>query len=278
MQVHGSCHCGQVTFTSGKARTHRGLSLSGLSGHVGWALSQHRVVERIGFCLTEWRTDFYYKTGDSGNSRGWPFVIVADHIYDPRAATKRPSLGPWPADRRSRRGRRFRAEVPGLCDSRLWVGDFSSLWDNETVSVSAEVAVDIVFGGAPMPCVRVWRWRGRHSVELRSMLRQTALVAPYRRRHSAVLTTDERQVLEESLDIMLWTLQDQQHCFAPGGGGGREFIKRLINSSNPSSTSTNITHRHQPPASYYRDQCDDCRNDRMPWSTNLTCWDNSLNC
>ena len=31
-----------------------------------------------------------------------------------------------------------------------------------------------------------------------------------------VLITDERQVLEESLDIMLWTLQDQQHCFALG--------------------------------------------------------------
>ena len=29
-----------------------------------------------------------------------------------------------------------------------------------------------------------------------------------------VLITDEQQVLEESLDIMLWTLQDQQHCFA----------------------------------------------------------------
>jgi glutathione S-transferase len=75
-----------------------------------------------------------------------------------------------------------------------------------------------------------------------------------------VLITDEQQVLEESLDIMLWTLQDQQECFALGEGAAaqREFIesfdqhfKPLLDQYKYHRTGT------EPPASYYRDQCAD---------------------
>ena len=75
-----------------------------------------------------------------------------------------------------------------------------------------------------------------------------------------VLITDERQVLEESLDIMLWTLQDQQHCFALGGGAAaqREFIETFDQQFKPLLDQYKY-HRTgtEPPASYYRDQCGD---------------------
>ena len=58
-----------------------------------------------------------------------------------------------------------------------------------------------------------------------------------------VLITDEQQVLEESLDIMLWTLQDQQECFALGGGAAaqREFIESFDQQFKPYWISTNTT-------------------------------------
>ena len=75
-----------------------------------------------------------------------------------------------------------------------------------------------------------------------------------------VLITDEQQVLEESLDIMLWTLQDQQECFALGGGAAaqREFIESFDQQFKPLLDQYKY-HRTgtEPPASYYRDQCAD---------------------
>ena len=72
-----------------------------------------------------------------------------------------------------------------------------------------------------------------------------------------VLITDEQQVLEESLDIMLWTLQDQQQCFALGGGAAaqREFIESFDQQFKPLLDQYKY-HRTgtEPPASYYRDQ------------------------
>ena len=63
-----------------------------------------------------------------------------------------------------------------------------------------------------------------------------------------VLITDERQVLEESLDIMLWTLQDQQHCFALGGGAAaqREFIETFDQTVQTPPRPVQISpHRHR---------------------------------
>ena len=74
-----------------------------------------------------------------------------------------------------------------------------------------------------------------------------------------VLITDEQQVLEESLDIMLWTLQDQQHCFALGGGAAaqREFIETFDQQFKPLLDQYKYHRTGRPPASYYRDQCGD---------------------
>ena len=53
MQVHGSCHCGQVTFTSEAKPEHTVVChCRDCQVMSGGPYPQHRVVERIGFCLT----------------------------------------------------------------------------------------------------------------------------------------------------------------------------------------------------------------------------------
>lgn len=75
-----------------------------------------------------------------------------------------------------------------------------------------------------------------------------------------VLIKDNQEVLEESLDIMLWALQQHADMFALGGGvaGQQAVIEEFDRQFKPLLDQYKYGRADaEPPASYYRDQCAD---------------------
>lgn len=101
-------------------------------------------------------------------------------------------------------------------------------------------------------------------VELREVLlrdKPPSLCAVSPKASVPVLITDDQQVLEESLEIMLWALENQQpHICALGGGVRvqRELVELFDQQFKPLLDQYKY-HRGEtePPASHYRDQCGD---------------------
>lgn len=132
MQVHGSCHCGQVTFTSEAKPEHTVVchcrDCQVMSGGPYRSIVSSKESD---FVLLSGELTLYYKTGDSGNPRELAFCNrCGSHIYatsragdeatEPRSFGLRTGVLDEVAD--------FVPKFQVWCDSRLpWVGEFQLL-------------------------------------------------------------------------------------------------------------------------------------------------------